>query len=188
MDLDLSARARADPRHGARVRARARRAAVAEELDRESRFPYELVEEMAELGLMGIPVPEEYGGSGGDTRLLRDRDRGADPGRLVGGDHGRRAHLARDDADPHVRERGAEARVAAGARLGQPAGGAFGLTEPGAGSDSAGTQTRAEKVPEGLQGGQRRQDLHHQRQRGEVHHLHGAHRFRIRARKGRSAR
>ena len=40
---------------------------VAEELDRESRFPYELVAEMAELGLMGIPFPEELGGAGGDT-------------------------------------------------------------------------------------------------------------------------
>ena len=42
-------------------------APVAEELDREHRFPYELVAEMAELGLMGIPIPEEYGGGGGDT-------------------------------------------------------------------------------------------------------------------------
>ena len=40
---------------------------VAAELDREHRFPYELVEEMAELGLMGIPIPEEYEGGGGDT-------------------------------------------------------------------------------------------------------------------------
>ena len=42
-------------------------APVAEELDRESRFPYELVGEMADLGLMGIPFPEEHGGAGGDT-------------------------------------------------------------------------------------------------------------------------
>ncbi|MGH3090903.1 MAG: acyl-CoA dehydrogenase family protein, partial [Gaiellaceae bacterium] len=42
-------------------------APVAEELDREHRFPYDIVTEMAELGLMGIPLPEEYGGSGGDT-------------------------------------------------------------------------------------------------------------------------
>ena len=42
-------------------------APVAEELDRESRFPYDLVAEMAELGLMGIPFPEELGGAGGDT-------------------------------------------------------------------------------------------------------------------------
>src|SRR5207244_10858838 len=42
-------------------------APVAEELDREQRFPYELVSELADLGLMGMPVPEEYGGAGADT-------------------------------------------------------------------------------------------------------------------------
>ena len=42
-------------------------APVAEELDREKRFPYELVAEMAELGLMGMTIPEEYGGAGADT-------------------------------------------------------------------------------------------------------------------------
>ncbi|MBD0291215.1 MAG: acyl-CoA dehydrogenase family protein, partial [Thermoleophilia bacterium] len=42
-------------------------APVAEELDREHRFPYEIVAEMAELGLLGIPIPEEHGGSGSDT-------------------------------------------------------------------------------------------------------------------------
>ena len=92
-------------------------APVAEELDREHRFPYELVAELAELGLMGIPVPEEYGGAGGDTlsyaiaveELTRDR--------LVGRDHRRGAHLARDDADPPLRHGGAEARVAARPRL-----------------------------------------------------------------------
>ncbi|MDH5333533.1 MAG: acyl-CoA dehydrogenase family protein, partial [Thermoleophilia bacterium] len=66
MDLDFS------PEHEliretVRAFARERVAPVAEELDRESRFPYELVAEMAELGLMGIPFPEELGGGGGDT-------------------------------------------------------------------------------------------------------------------------
>ena len=42
-------------------------APVAEELDREKRFPYEIVEKMGGLGLMGIPFPEEYGGGGADT-------------------------------------------------------------------------------------------------------------------------
>jgi short/branched chain acyl-CoA dehydrogenase len=40
---------------------------VAEELDREKRFPYEIVAKMGELGLMGIPFPEEFGGGGADT-------------------------------------------------------------------------------------------------------------------------
>jgi short-chain 2-methylacyl-CoA dehydrogenase len=42
-------------------------APVAEELDREKRFPYELVAELAELGLMGMTIPEPYGGGGTDT-------------------------------------------------------------------------------------------------------------------------
>jgi short-chain 2-methylacyl-CoA dehydrogenase len=51
------------------VRAFAREevAPVAEELDREKRFPYELVAKMGELGLMGIPFPEDHGGGGADT-------------------------------------------------------------------------------------------------------------------------
>src|SRR4051812_23587728 len=40
---------------------------VAEELDREKRFPYEIVAKLGGLGLMGIPYPEEYGGGGADN-------------------------------------------------------------------------------------------------------------------------
>src|SRR3954469_21757723 len=40
---------------------------VAEELDREKRFPYEIVEKLGGLGLMGIPYPQEYGGGGADN-------------------------------------------------------------------------------------------------------------------------
>ncbi len=40
---------------------------MAEELDREKRFPYEIVAKLGELGLMGIPFPQEYGGGGADT-------------------------------------------------------------------------------------------------------------------------
>ena len=42
-------------------------APVAEELDREKRFPYEIVAKLGDLGLMGIPFPQEYGGGGGDS-------------------------------------------------------------------------------------------------------------------------
>ena len=66
MDLDLS-----DEHELLRATVRAfaeeRIAPVAEELDREHRFPYDIVEGLAELGLMGIPIPEEHGGAGGDT-------------------------------------------------------------------------------------------------------------------------
>ena len=85
------------------------------------RFPYELVAELGELGLMGIPVPEELRRRRRRHPLVRDRDRGADAGRLVGGDHRRRPHVARHDADLPVRHGGAEA--ASGCPTSPPGGG-----------------------------------------------------------------
>ena len=56
---------------------------VARELDEEGRFPEELVSKMADLGLMGIPIPEEYGG-------------------CIGSDYGCGAYFTWHHADPHV--------------------------------------------------------------------------------------
>src|SRR6266496_76507 len=42
-------------------------APVAEHLDKTKSFPYEIVRKLGELGFMGIPFPEEYGGAGSDT-------------------------------------------------------------------------------------------------------------------------
>jgi short-chain 2-methylacyl-CoA dehydrogenase len=118
-------------------------ASVAEELDREERFPYELVAELAELGVMGIPIPEEYGGGGGDTlsyaiaieeltrvdsslaiTVAAHTSLGTMPIYLFGSEDQRREWLP---------------ELASGRRLA-----AFGLTEPGAGSDAGATRTRAE--------------------------------------------
>ena len=66
MDLDLTPDQELI-RDTVRAFARERVAPVAEALDREARFPVELVKEMAELGLMGVPIPEQYGGAGSDT-------------------------------------------------------------------------------------------------------------------------
>jgi short-chain 2-methylacyl-CoA dehydrogenase len=118
-------------------------APLAEELDREARFPYELVAEAAELGLMGIPVPEEYGGAGADmlsyaiaveelTRVdssfaitvAAHTSLGTMPILLFGTDEQKREWLP---------------DLAAGKRLA-----AFGLTEPDAGSDAGASRTRAE--------------------------------------------
>ena len=123
--------------------AQTRVAPVAEELDRESRFPYELVAEMAELGLMGIPIPEEYGGAGADTvsyaiaveeltrvdssvaiTMAAHTSLGTMPIYLFGDDAQKQEWLP---------------QLASGQKLG-----AFGLTEPNAGSDAANTSTRAE--------------------------------------------
>ena len=120
MNLDLGEE-RELLRRTVREFAEERIAPVADELDREHRFPYEIVAGLAELGVMGVPVPEEYGGAGLDTLSYAARHRGARPRRLLGRDHGRRAHVARYDADPPVRDRGAEAR--AGCPTSPPAGG-----------------------------------------------------------------
>jgi short-chain 2-methylacyl-CoA dehydrogenase len=123
--------------------AQERIAPVAEELDREHRFPQEIVAELAELGLMGIPIPEEYGGAGSDTlayaiaieeltrvdssvaiTVAAHTSLGTMPIFLFGTEEQRREWLP---------------DLASGRRLA-----AFGLTEPGAGSDAGATRTRAE--------------------------------------------
>src|SRR5256885_8434822 len=54
-------------------------APVAEELDRTKSFPYDIVRRLGELGLMGIPFPEEYGGGGRGRPAPRRRRRRRDP-------------------------------------------------------------------------------------------------------------
>src|SRR5438270_1564636 len=117
-------------------------APVAEELDRTHSFPYEIVRRLAELDLMGIPYPEEYGGAGGDSlayalvveeltrvdssvaiTLCAHTSLGTQPLYLFGSDEQKREWLP---------------RLCRGELLG-----AFGLTEPEAGSDAGNTQTRA---------------------------------------------
>jgi alkylation response protein AidB-like acyl-CoA dehydrogenase len=66
MNLDLTDEQRL-LRDTVREFARAEIAPVAGELDRTGSFPYEIVEKLGSLGLMGIPFPEEYGGGGADT-------------------------------------------------------------------------------------------------------------------------
>ena len=118
-------------------------APVAAELDREERFPYDLVAELAELGLMGMPIPEEYGGAGTDTlsyaiaieeltrvdssvaiTVAAHTSLGTMPIYLFGSEEQKREWLP---------------DLASGRRLA-----AFGLTEPDAGSDAGATRTRAE--------------------------------------------
>jgi alkylation response protein AidB-like acyl-CoA dehydrogenase len=142
MDLDLTAEQELI-RDTVRTFARERVAPVAEELDRESRFPVELVREMAGLGLLGIPIPEEYGGSGGDTlsyalaieeltridssvaiTVAAHTSLGTMPIFLFGSDEQKERWLP---------------DLASGRRLA-----AFGLTEPDAGSDAGATRTTAE--------------------------------------------
>jgi short/branched chain acyl-CoA dehydrogenase len=142
VDLDLTQEHEL-VRRTVREFAEQRVAPVAEELDRESRFPYELVAELAELGLMGMPIPEEYGGAGTDTvsyaiaieeltrvdssvaiTVAAHTSLGTMPIYLYGTEEQRQEWLP---------------QLASGQKLA-----AFGLTEPDAGSDAGATRTRAE--------------------------------------------
>ena len=115
----------------------------AEEMDREERFPYELVAQMAELGFMGLPFPEKYGGSGGDTvsyalavmeiaradastaiSMAAHVSLGATPFYLFGTEEQKQKYLI---------------PLAQGKMLW-----GFGLTEPSAGSDAGNVQTKAQ--------------------------------------------
>jgi short/branched chain acyl-CoA dehydrogenase len=114
----------------------------AEEMDRTGEFPYDIVRKMGELGLLGLPFPEEYGGAGADflsyciaieeisrgdvsvgITMEAHTSLGASPFYLYGSEQQKEQYLV---------------PLARGEKLW-----AFGLTEPGAGSDSGGTQTRA---------------------------------------------
>ncbi|MGO4887525.1 acyl-CoA dehydrogenase [Anaerobacillus sp. MEB173] len=114
----------------------------AEELDRTGEFPTDIFKKMGELGLMGIPFPEEYGGSGGDT--ISYALAVEEIGRACGGTGLSYAAAVSLGASP-IYNFGTEEQkqeylvpMASGKTLG-----AFGLTEPNAGSDAAGTQTKA---------------------------------------------
>ncbi len=117
-------------------------APVAEHLSHTKSFPYELVSKMGELGWMGIPFPEEVGGAGGTSlqyalaveeltridssvaiTLCAHTSLGTQPIYLFGSDE-QKARLMPD--------------LCAGTKLG-----AFGLTEPEAGSDAGNVKTRA---------------------------------------------
>ena len=117
-------------------------APAAEELDREKRFPYEIVAKLGDLGLMGIPFPEEYGGGGGDSlayalaveeltrvdssvaiTLCAHTSLGTQPIYLFGSEEQKREWMP---------------RLCSGETLG-----AFGLTEPEAGSDAGNVHTKA---------------------------------------------
>src|SRR3954466_3141623 len=118
-------------------------APVAEELDREKRFPYELVAELGELGLMGMTIPEQYGGAGADTvsyaiaveeltrvdssvaiTVAAHHSLGTLPIYYYGNDAQKEQWLP---------------DLTSGKKLA-----AFGLTEPEAGSDAGATRTHAE--------------------------------------------
>jgi short/branched chain acyl-CoA dehydrogenase len=118
-------------------------APVAEELDREHRFPYDLVREMAELGLMGMTIPEEYGGAGTDTVsyaiAVEELTRVDSSVAITVAAHHSLGTLPIYLYGTEEQKREWVPQLASGEKLA-----AFGLTEPDAGSDAGATRTRAE--------------------------------------------
>jgi short-chain 2-methylacyl-CoA dehydrogenase len=118
-------------------------APVAEELDREGRFPYELVAELAELGLMGMTIPEEYGGAGADTLsyaiAIEELTRIDSSVAITVAAHHSLGTLPIFYYGTEEQKREWLPELASGRKLA-----AFGLTEAGAGSDAGNTRTTAE--------------------------------------------
>src|ERR671932_683962 len=122
--------------------AREKIAPVAEELDRESRFPYDIVRELGELGLMGMTIAEEYGGAGTDTVsyaiAVEELARVDSSVAITIAAHHSLGTLPIWQFGSEEQKRQWIPDLASGRRLA-----AFGLTEPGAGSDAAATRTTA---------------------------------------------
>jgi len=121
---------------------------IAESIDREARFPRETVARMAELGLMGIAVPEAYGGSGGDTvayaLAVEELARACASHAVIMSVNN---SLYCDPVCQHGTE-GQKARFLTPYAAGQKIG-SFALTEPEAGSDASNQSTLATRDGDG---------------------------------------
>lgn len=115
---------------------------LAAEIDEQERFPEETVEKMARLGIMGIPVPVEYGGAGGNNVLysmaVEELSRVCATTGVVVSAHTSLCcapileHGTKEQKEKYL------PRLASGQWIG-----AFGLTEPNAGTDASAQQTMA---------------------------------------------
>ena len=117
-------------------------APVAAQHDRDKTFPYEIIAQMGEMGLFGLPIPEEYGGQGGDyftLCLALEEVAKVDQSVAITLEAGVSLGMmplvkfGTDEQKQQWLPDLSDAKTLA----------AFGLTEPGAGSDAGGTQTRA---------------------------------------------
>jgi butyryl-CoA dehydrogenase len=143
MDFALSP-AHEDIRRTVRDFAERRIAPVADELEAKGEFPHDLVREAASLGLLGVPYPTEIGGTGLDNLAyaitVEELSRvSGSMGIIVSAHTSLGAGPLYLAGTPEQQERFLRP-LASGEKLG-----AYGLTEPGAGSDSRGTKTRARR-------------------------------------------
>ena len=118
-------------------------APIAAEIDREHRFPVESVEKMAKLGMMGIPFPKEYGGSGGDNLsyaiAIEELSKACASTGVICSSHTSLCCWPIFAWGTEEQKQKYLPDLLSGKKLG-----AFGLTEPNAGSDAGGLQTKAE--------------------------------------------
>jgi len=117
---------------------------VARELDATGEFPRNLVHQMAELGLMGIPIPESLGGAGMDTvayaAAVMELARADASVAITMAAHTSLGTMPIVIAGSEEQKKKFVPPLASGEMIG-----AFGLTEPDAGSDAGATKTTAEK-------------------------------------------
>ncbi|WP_068794099.1 acyl-CoA dehydrogenase family protein [Brevibacillus laterosporus] len=114
----------------------------AEQRDKEKRFPIEIMKQLGELELMGLPFPEEFGGAGADTIsfaiVTEELSRACASTGITYS-----AHISLGGAPLHLfgtkqQKEAYLTKICSGESIG-----AFGLTEPQAGSDAGGTKTQA---------------------------------------------
>ncbi|THE15438.1 acyl-CoA dehydrogenase [Bacillus timonensis] len=114
----------------------------AEQRDKDKRFPIEVFQKLSQLGMMGLPFPEEYGGADSDTIsfaiVVEELSRACGSTGITYS-----AHISLGGAPLHLfgtkeQKQKYLTPICTGESLG-----AFGLTEPNAGSDAGGTQTEA---------------------------------------------
>lgn len=115
---------------------------LAAQVDEEEMFPMETVKKMAKLGILGIPVPKEYGGAGGTNIMygmaVEELSRVcATTGVIVSAHTSLCVAPIMENGTPEQKAKYLP-KLASGEWLG-----AFALTEPGAGTDAAGQQTTA---------------------------------------------
>lgn len=115
---------------------------LAAEIDEQERFPSETVEKMAALGLFGIPIPKEYGGAGGDnimyTIAVEELSRVCATTGVVLSAHTSLCAVPILENGTEEQKRKYLPKLCSGEWLG-----AFGLTEPNAGTDASAQQTTA---------------------------------------------
>lgn len=115
---------------------------IAAEIDVEHRFPVETIEKMAKYGLLGVPFPKEYGGSGGDqisyAITVEELSRVCGSTGVICSAHTSLCGWPIYNWGTEEQKMKYLPDVLSGRKLG-----AFGLTEPNAGTDAAGQQTKA---------------------------------------------